>query len=185
MFAPFSLGIRCQPRVKGGFDFFLLDEQTRIDHDLIGQFVTFMPKDFWRDDSSPVVQVALPHFFVCDELCYLNQLPAYSSRDAVKLPGQLISGRFPTNIWPRALNLAFEWTEFDSDFIMKRGDPVCYLLFETARPDRPISLVPAHMTQELQDYRKRIEDVVRFTSGTFSLLREAEKFRPGQLLHEV
>ena len=182
--APFSLRLRCVPGVRGKLDFHIVDDGTRLDEDLIGHYVTCMPREFWRDPKSPVIQIALPHFFICDEVCYLNQMPAWASDRAARIPGRLISGRFPTHLWPRSLNLAFEWTSLDQDFAMKRGDPVCYLFFETCHPDRPISLVRAKLTPELVDYRKRIEDVAKFTSGTFNLAKEAETQRPATLLVE-
>ena len=182
--APFSLRLRCIARDAGNFDFHLVEDGTRLDEELLQHHVTFMPRQFWRTSGSPVVQIGLPHFFVCDETCYLNQTPAWASEKSASIPGRLISGRFPTSVWPRTLNLAFEWSDFGADFVMKRGEPVCYATFETERPDRPIRLVPGTLTPELADYRSQLEDVVKYTSGSFELFHDAKSIRPSKLLVE-
>lgn len=158
--APFSIRIRCVKGHRGTFDFHVVDVGTRIDDDLIEQYVTFMPRKFWRSPSLPVVQIALPHIFVCDEPCYITQMPAWASARSARLPGPFISGRFPTHLWPRSLNLAFEWADLDQDFTMKRGEPVCYLYVETEKFESKILLVAGELTKELADYRSKIEDVV-------------------------
>ncbi len=183
--APFSLRLRCVDGARGAYDFHIVEDGTVPDAKVIERHVGFMARQFWRTPDAPVVQINLPHFFVCDETCYLTQAPAWASAKRALLPGMLISGRFPTDIWPRPLNLAFEWTERDQDFIMRRGEAVCYFMVETATPELPIRLVQAKLTPELQDYRKQIEDVVAYTSGAFTLFDEAKKVRPEKLLCEV
>lgn len=183
--APFSLRLRCIESASGGYDFHLVDSGTRVDEDVIARQVTFVERRFWREPNTPVVQIALPHFFVCDETCYLTQAPPWASKPAIQIPGNFISGRFPTDVWPRSLNLAFEWTDRDRDFVMKRGEAACYLLVETSRVDAPIRLVRGQLTAELLAYRQQIEDVAKYTSGAFNLFDEARKVRPAHLLEEV
>lgn len=183
--APFSLQMRCLTNNKGGYDFHLVDQGTRIDADLISQFVSFMPREIWRNPKAPVVQITLPHIFVCDEPCYLTQLPAWASEDAANIPGQFISGRFPADVWPRSLNLSFEWSNLNSDFRMKRGSAVCYLLVETTDLTQEVSLVEASMTEDLKSYISKMDGVVKFTSGSFGLFDRARAVRPLSLLSEI
>lgn len=183
--APFSLRLRCVAEAGGRYNFHLVEEGTRLDESLIRKHLTFVSRSNWRVPNAPVVQVALPHFFVCDETCFVTQTPAWASKSQVQIPGNFISGRFPTNVWPRSLNLAFEWTDFGNDLIMRRGEAVCYLTLETREPERPIRLVPAKLTAELQEYRTQIEDVAKYTSGAFNLFEAAEKVRPARLLEEL
>lgn len=182
--APFSLQIRCVSNSRGGFDFHCVDSGTRIDRELIPQHVTFMAPQFWRTEGVPVVQIGLPHIFICDTSCYVTQMPAWASNKCAEIPGTLISGRFPTHIWPRSLNLSFEWSNTGEDFSMKIGEPVCSLFVETADPESDVSLVHAKMTDDLRDYLVKIEDVVKFSSGSFNLFERAMKVRPEVLLRE-
>ena len=156
---------------------------TRLDEELIPNFVIPMQKKFWRTENRPVVQIAIPYYFVCDEVCYLNQLPPYLSESFLNFPGLFISGRFPTHIWPRSLNLAFEWHDIDKDMIIKRGEPLSYLLFETERPAAPINLIEAKETPALVDYRRNFEDIPKFTSQSFTFMRDIELKRPKKLLY--
>lgn len=182
--APFSIRLRCVATQEERINLHVVDSGTRIDPELVGSFVSLMPRSTWRSSKIPVVQIALPHFFICDETCYVTQTPPWASVNGVSYPGQFISGRFPTHVWPRTLNLAFEWSNLSEDFRMKRGQPVSYLLVEGADPERQIDLVEAIMTEDLQNYVKGIEGVVKFTSGSFSLFSRASEIRPPKLLFE-
>ncbi len=179
--SPFDMGLRCSFS-RGTASIHIIPDLTRLDDELLESFIVPMPPRFWRSPNRPVLQISIPHFFVCDEVCYLNQLPPYMSEHYVQFPGLVISGRFPTHIWPRALNLAIEWVDFERDLEIKRGQPLCYLLFETERPNAPIQLVEAKLTDELREYRSEFEDIPKFLSGTFNLIEKLEAKRPPKLL---
>ena len=88
----------------------------------------------------------------------------------------------PINLWPRLLNFAFEWTDLDQDLILRRGQDLCYLYFETNNLRTSVQLVEAENTKELQEYRAGISAVPKFMSNTFSLFETALKRRPEKLL---
>jgi hypothetical protein len=180
--SPFSLRLRCIPSATGKFSIHLVPDGTRLDDELIPTFVSVMPREFWRNNSFPVIQIAIPYCFICDEVCYLTQLPPYLSRSFASFPGLFISGRFPTHVWPRTLNLAFEWTDFDKDLIIKRNTPISYVMLETSRPELPIRLRRAKLTPDVRAYRSQMEDVPKFTSGTFALIKDLARKRPKELL---
>lgn len=180
--APFSLQLRCERNARGEYDFLLISEGTRIDRDVLSEFVSFMPREIWRDPRYPVVQISLPHRFIADDVAFLTQMPAWASAGSVAIPGGFISATYPAHLWPRDLNFAFEWMDFGSDFKMKRAQPLCYLFVEAESPSIPVELVQARFTPELKEYIDQITDVVKFTSGSFSLFDKAKKIRPATLL---
>lgn len=180
--SPFSIRLRLIKRSAESFDLHLVPDGTRLDADLVRSFVSIMPQDFWRREACPVVQIAIPYCFVCDQVCYLTQLPPYLHQSFSEFPGLFISGRFPTHIWPRTLNLAFEWIDLKRDLVINRNAPISYVLFETDDPTLPIRLVRAVVTDELKRYRAQMEDVPKFTSGSFSLMGELSERRPTTLL---
>lgn len=179
--SPFSIRLRCV-RMADNFSVHVVPSETRLDAELIPHFVSVMPRDFWRNENYPVVQISIPWCFVCDEACYITQLPPFADQSFSSFPGLFISGRFPTHLWPRSLNLAFEWSDFDNDLIIKRGRPISYIHFETARPEAPIVLRKARLTPELKSYRSNIDDVPKFTSGSFKLMDPDLLERPNNLL---
>ncbi len=183
--APYSLQLRCVPIGDGKFDFHLIEKGTRIDTDKAKQHVVPIPRDRWRTPDAPVVQIAIPYFFVCDTPCQLTMMPAWASPGAAQIPGQFISGRYPVHLWPRTLNIAFEWRDFGRDFKMKRGEPACYLYAEPDDPESAVSLVAARLTSDVAAYRARLEGVVGYTSQTFKLLDDIRKYRPETLLEEM
>lgn len=179
--SPFDIGLRCTA-LDDSASIHVVPSFTRLDEELIPHFITPMPPKFWRHPNRPVVQISIPFYFVCDEVCYLNQLPPYMADNFHNFPGLFISGRFPTHIWPRALNMAFEWHDINRDLVVRRGDPISYLMFETERPNAPINLIEAVETPELVEYRQNIEDLPKFTSNSFEFVPELQHIRPKTLL---
>ncbi|MEO1188934.1 MAG: hypothetical protein AAFW60_07670 [Pseudomonadota bacterium] len=183
--APYSVQIRCVPIGDGKFDFHRIDSGTRIVSERLRELIHVHPPSEWRNANIPVIQIALPYFFVSDTPCYLTQMPAWASPDAASLPGMLISGRFPAHLWPRSLNLAFEWQDTRLDFQMRRGQPICYFYPETEHPESPIRLVPGKLTNALATYRARMDGVVDYTSQALELIDDIEKYRPETLVEEA
>jgi len=181
---PFNIHLEIEKN-NNKFDLFIVDDGTRLDEDLIRNFVTLMSPDIWRNPDIPVLQIAMPYFFICDENCYMTQLPPYMEMTHRKWPGLMTSGRFPITNWPRVLNWAFEWTDTSNSLRLKRGDPMFYVTFETEFPDRPIKLVRAKRTKDLEEFRKGIEGMPKFVSNTFKIMETAKERRPKNLLVEA
>ena len=57
-----------------------------------------------------------------------------------------------------------------------------YVQFEAEGPDRPIQVIEAERTAELQKYLEQIGGVVNYVNQTFGLFRAAEALRPKKLL---
>ena len=139
----------------------------------------------WRYPDRPTLQVSLPYLFIADETAWMSQVDAFMDYRSTPLPGTIFGGRFPVHVWPRPLMWAFEWREPEKDLILKRGDPWFYVTFETENPERPVQMVEAEKTPELDLYVERIGGAVNFVNQTFSLFKEAEKRRPERLLVPV
>jgi hypothetical protein len=77
---------------------------------------------------------------------------------------------------------AFEWHEPDRDLILRRGEPLFYVQFESENPDRPVQMVEAERTEALVDYMEKLSGVVNYVNQTFSLFKAAEGIRPARLL---
>ncbi|SFL55824.1 hypothetical protein SAMN04488004_1283 [Loktanella salsilacus] len=182
--APFSFSLSVT-KVGEDFDLYVESENTRADADLLTRYLSFMPQNLWRSPDRPVLQVLLPYVFICDEMCYLTQTPPYLDSVFNDWPGTIIAGRFPITNWPRILNWAFEWHDIARPITIKRGQPLCYFSFEGTDPSRRVKLIEAKATDELRAFRKGIEGMPKFTSGTFKVMDEASKRRPKTLLLEA
>lgn len=146
------------------------------------EILALVPESEWRFADRPTIQLSLPYCFIADETVYLTQLDSFAHYRADPLPGTIFGGRFPINIWPRPLMWAFEWHDTRKDLILRRGEPLFYLQFEAAGPDRPTQMVEAERTAELQAYLEKISGVVNYVNQTFSLFKAAEALRPDRLL---
>ena len=136
----------------------------------------------WRYPDRPTVQILLPYCFIADETLYLTQLGPFAHYRPDPLPGTIFGGRFPINIWPRPLMWAFEWHDPSKDIVLRRGEPLFYCQFEGSGPERPIQMVEADRTPELEAYMEKLSGVVNYVNQTFGLFEAAEALRPKTLL---
>lgn len=157
-------------------------EQSSIRGKHLGQMLTLVSPKEWRHPQRPIVQMITPYVFVTDEPAYINQLPPFNHYRDPALPGLLIGGRFPVDVWPRQLMWAFEWHDPRKEIVIKRGEPLFYARFETMDPSRPIRLVEAEMTPSLREYMNGMSGVTNYVSRTFSLFETARSRRPKTLL---
>lgn len=148
----------------------------------LNQMVTLMAQNRWRDPRRPVLQITAPYRFICDEPCWINQLPPYYHYRQPPLPGLMIGGRFPIHNWPRSLMWAFEWWDPARDLIIRRGEPWFYVRFETVDPGKPLRLVEAEMTPELREFCRGLDGITNYVNQTFQLMDRAAERRPAKLL---
>jgi len=149
----------------------------------LDSMVTMMAPNRWRHPKRPVLQFIAPYRFLCDEPCWMNQLPPYYDYKSPPWPGVMIGGRFPIHNWPRSLMWAFEWRDTARDLIVRRGEPWFYVRFETEDPSRPMRLIEAEMTPELREFCKGLDGVTNYVNRTFSLMEVAAERRPARLLY--
>lgn len=148
----------------------------------LNELLTLVNETEWRYPDRPTVQMVLPYCFIADELVYVTQLGTFAHYRPSPLPGTIFGGRFPLNVWPRPLMWAFEWHEPEKDIVLRRGEPLFYCQFEAEGPDRPVQVVEAERTPELQKYMDQIGGVVNYVNQTFALFKSAEALRPAKLL---
>lgn len=148
----------------------------------LGTVLTLVAEPEWRFPDRPTIQLALPYCFIADEPVWLTQIGTFAHYRADPLPGTIFGGRFPVHVWPRPLMWAFEWHDTARDIVLRRGEPLFYVQFETEGPDRPVQLVEAERTPALLDYMEKLSGVVNYVSQTFSLFKAAEAQRPARLL---
>lgn len=146
------------------------------------QMVAVMPRKEWRHPNRPIIQFITPYIFIADDICWMNQMPAFNHYRQTQMPGTMIGGRLPIHIWPRPMMWAFEWYEPQKDLILKRGEPWFYCRFETDDPRRPIRMVEAEKTDTLTDYMVGLNSVTNYVNRTFSLFSVAEERRPKKLV---
>jgi hypothetical protein len=156
----------------------MMGERSPVRGGKLAQLVTLVAEPEWRYKDRPTIQIKTPYLFLADEPVYITQTPPFMHYLQAPWPGTLFGGRFPIHIWPRALMWAFEWHDLSKDLILRRGNPWFYVGFETLPADRPINVVEAEMTPELEEYTQQITGAVGFVNQTFSLFQSAERRRP-------
>jgi len=160
----------------------MLWEKSPIRPEALAQMVVIQPHEEWRHPERPVLQMLTPYIFVSDDPVYINQLPPILNYGPNFRPGVQINGRFPIDIWPRALQWAFEWHDITKDLILKRGEPLFYVTFEGPDPSASVRLIEAKKTPELEAYVASITGVTEWVTQTYSLFKTARERRPAKLL---
>ena len=160
----------------------LLGKRSSVRAKKLASVLNVTNEDEWRYPDRPTIQLSLPYVFVSDDPVYLSQVAPFMHYRADPWPGTIFGGRFPIDIWPRPLMWAFEWHDTEKALKLSRGEPLFYCQFETMPPARPIQLIEAARTPELDSYLAHISGAVNFVNQTFSLFRTAEERRPRTLV---
>lgn len=157
-------------------------DQSTIRAKHLNQMVALVSEKEWRHPQRPVIQIITPYIFVSDEPVWMTQMPPYLHYRKDQLPGTLIGGRLPIHIWPRPMMWALEWHDPSQDIVLHRGEPWFYVRFDTHDPTRPVRLVEAERTPELEEQMKGVSAVANYVNRTSALYKVAEERRPERLL---
>lgn len=160
----------------------LLSDTSPVRAKKLSQHLHVTAEKEWRYPDRPTIQLSLPYLFIADEPVYMSQVPAFMHYRREPMPGTMFGGRFPINLWPRPLMWAFEWHDTETPLKLSRGEPLFYALFETEPQDRPVQVVEATRTPELEEYLELVSGAVNYVNQTFSLFKAAEERRPSKLL---
>lgn len=180
---PFDIHLRLVRNAQGKYEIAAHGMETSVDvNKLKAEILRLQPPTSWRTPERPVLQIATPYRFVADESVYLNELPPLFHYPRNPLPGLVIGGRFPIDIWPRRLMWAFEWHDVTKDLVLRRGEPWFCLRFETMDPSRQVRIVEAEVTPDLREFCRGLDQVNEYVGQTFSLFKVARERRPAKLL---
>ena len=183
--SPIDLHLRMVPNAQGQLQLTNVEGPMASTRPTgLQNMLVLSPKEEWRHPNRPVLQIATPYIFVSDDPVYVNQFPPFLHYTTVQRPGTMICGRFPADIWPRTHMWAFEWHDMSKDLILKRGEPLFYVRFETPDPAGGVRLVEAEKTPELVEFIDTIMDVTNYVNQSFQLFETARQRRPKTLLVE-
>lgn len=160
----------------------LLHDRSPVRDTALQQMIMFQPQPEWRHPNRPVMQMLTNYVFVSDDPLFINQYPPFLNYNPAPRPGVQINGRFPVDVWPRTLQWGFEWWDMSKDLILRRGEPLFYVLFEGPDPTAPVRLIEAKRTPELMSHIESISGVTEYVSQTYSLFENARERRPERLL---
>ena len=163
--SPYSFRLTAR-NVSNKLNFFPVYPDTEASEEVIRKEISFQPRRLWRDERYPILQLSLPYVFVSNESVYINQIEP--NRFTGKKNWSLIQGRFDIASWQRPINWGIEWTNTDEDIFIKKGDPLCQVIFETLSPESSISLIKVERNEELERAIKR-------TIGVASKMRNTKK----------
>ena len=157
-------------------------DQSSIRNKHLGNMLSLVGEREWRRPDVPIIQIITPYIFLSDEPVYMTQLPPYMHYRKEQWPGVVIGGRLPIHAWLRPMMWALEWHETDRILELKRGEPWFYTRFEPIDPSRPVRLVEAERTADVDAQIKGATSVANYVSQTSRLYKVAEARRPDRLL---
>lgn len=169
--SPYTFRIRAQ-KINNQLNFFPVYPDTEASEEVIKNEISFQPRKLWRDDKYPILQLYLPYVFFSNESVYINQIEP--NRFIGEKGWSLIQGRFDIASWQRPINWAIEWTNTDKDIYIKKGDPLCQVIFETSSPENSINLIKVERNDELQRAIKRTIGVVNKMRNTKKIIYDKD-----------
>ena len=179
---PYDLTVRITPPEIRPAQFLRVPEASTLSEGAFRGLVTPIAPAARRDRATPTVQVSLNLQIVTEEECALQLMPPFLWNGFREWPGTVVSGRFPVRSWPRALNCVLEWQDRDHDWVLRRGDPMVYLMFDFDDPAKVPRLVEAATTPALTRHLERVDGVSQFGRNVGPMFQEASRRRPSRLL---
>ena len=96
-----------------------------------------------------VIQLGTSYVVMTDKPCTITALPPFYHMNNTF---RLISGQWNIFDWQRPLGCAYEWLDTTKDFIIKKGDPLQYIMFNSENMDEKYTL----KYMETEDMKKQI-----------------------------
>jgi len=137
-----------------------------------------------NDNSHPIIQISLEQFFVSDSSCNLSVLPPINEmhKDMWR-EIRLICGQFNIFDWQRNLNFSFEWFSPEKPLTIKKGEPICYVQFNSPNLDESFNIKKIPFDGALKDqYNKCKGSRFVIKSNTQELLDYNRENRPDELV---
>ena len=169
--SPYTFRIRAK-RIDNQLNFYPVYPDTEASEEVIKREISFQARKLWRDDKYPILQLSLPYVFFSNESVYINQIEP--NRFKGEKNWSLIQGRFDIASWQRPINWGIEWIDTEKDICIKKGDPLCQIIFETTSPESDISLIKVERNEELQRAIKRTIGIVNKIRNTKNLIYDKD-----------
>jgi hypothetical protein len=179
---PFNIRTRVGRMPNGQIGFQRIAEPGSITENAFRGLVTPIEPTAQRAKDTPTCQISMNLVMISDEPCSMQLMPPFLSPGFRDWPGSLVCGRFPLQNWPRPLNAALEWHDKKRDWILKRGDPLAYVMAIYDDPCVRPKIVEAGMTPALKRHLLRIDDVSTYGRNVGPMFIAAEQARPARLL---
>jgi hypothetical protein len=179
---PYDLTLRLSPPGIRPVQFYHEPNERGLSEMGFKWLVTPILPSAQRSDAILAVQISLNLMIVTEEICALHLMPPFLSLGFRDWPGTVVSGRFPVRSWPRPLNCVMEWQDRDRDWVLRRGDPMVYLMFDFDDPAKRPRMVEAAMTAPLERHSAQVDNVSSFGRNVGPMFQEAARRRPARLL---
>ena len=81
--------------------------------------------------------MATKYVFITDKPCNITILPPFNNKEYVNYDSntRVVSGLFNIYDWQRPLSYAIEWFDTSKDLIIKTGQPLFYIMFNSEKLD--------------------------------------------------
>ena len=127
----------------------------------------------------PVIQMGTRYAFTCDKPCTVTITPPFHNLDYKDYNSntRVFSGTFNIYDWQRVLSYGVEWLDTSKDLVIKTGQPLFYVTFNTENLEDEFEL---QYTEDIEFYKK-IEQCKRsrdcFSSNTKKLTHKNREVR--------
>jgi hypothetical protein len=163
----------------------LIDEEfTNIN---LGVINNILSQELKGTKNNPLFQLLLGMFFVSDKPCTLTLIPPIFELEKNPMWNKIrfVSAKMNIHSWQRAVNFGFELLDKDAEIIIKKGETIAYVIFNSENLDEKFRMKKVEFKGELKNHFETItKSRGMISKGTRFLLERALKRRPEKLLEE-
>lgn len=180
--SPFSLHLKFR-KVENAYLITPVYPFTSVAQQRLEGMLRLEPKESWRSESVPAIQLPSPYLFVADEFLEVEQFSP-SIVGTTHMNWRVIPGRFNIYGWHRPLNWAIEWDTRCGDLIIKQGEPLYFLRFYNSQAQvvDEIDLVEMQLTDEIKARLASTSGVTGLKRGLVKVMDDAVSKRNAPLV---
>ena len=166
--SPYTIKLKAIKTTDNKIDIRGVFPDTEVDPSVLPGIVSIEPRELWIDNNVPILQIKMPYLFFSDVPVWINQLEAPSQKNIKSW--SVIQGRFDIYSWQRSLNFATQWFDIDSDFFIKRGDPIFQISFDTTEASNEFKLKKVILNETIKRRISSCEGITKLIKNTGQLI---------------
>jgi len=155
-------------------------EKSTLTDKAFNDFITINNTDIWLNDTTPLIQIHPRIVFVTDEKDLFMEIFPPFLEYRPDIPGRWTAAKYNIYNWIRNTGTVFEWMDTSKPLIIKRGDPLMYVRFNT---DKKVYLEFINNSKEIVKLSNRnssLKEHIKYF--TREAMKFGYKFRPRKLL---
>ena len=130
--APIGIKLIFEGTDENGSALIKLDRSSDLENDRFDEYIGIKQGDLYPSPEEPMFQILVGLGFTCNENLIMEIFPPFLEYRP-NFPAVNTTAKYNIYDWLRGIAIGVLWKDSTKPIIIKRGDPLCYVRFETKK----------------------------------------------------